>query len=154
MAQGYLCNGLPMVTAPSRRPLSARYFSTLVVTSAPLGITCHHVTWFASSSSFIILHHLRSITHASAKAIDKSKSYRMKQLSNRILLNNAHCTLDNFNQFEVFPFFCQRRQIHAGWICIFIKSKHMHAIHGSRMALLYLVKHRSKVGTFITVRKF
>src|SRR5699024_3791723 len=118
-----------------------------------LGITCHHVTRFAASTSLIVLHHLRSSTHASAKAIDKSKSYRMKQLSNGILLNNAYCTLDDFNEFEVLPLFCQRRQIHASWVRLIIKSKHIHAIHGPRMALLYLVKQRSKVWTFITVRK-
>src|SRR5699024_6517737 len=71
----------------------------------------------------------------------------------RILLNNAYGPLNHFNRPDVFALFSQRRQIHVGRVRVLIQGKHVDTLHGSWMALLYLVKQSSKVRPFITIRK-
>src|SRR5699024_1428936 len=117
-----------------------------------LGITGPYIARATSHRGLVVLHHCRSIVYSGAQAIDCSKCYRVQQFAEWILLNNAYCSLNHFNGPDVFALFSQRRQIHVGWIRLFIQGKHIDTFHGSWMTLLYVVKQRSEVGSFITIR--
>src|SRR5699024_7977528 len=113
----------------------------------------NYIVRVTTGSGFIFFDDFWSIAHTRANTVDKSKSYRVNQIVNRILLDNANCTLDQFNQTDVFAFFCQWWQPHSGRVCLVIECEHVDAIHSSGMSLLYSVKHRRKIGAFVTVRR-
>src|SRR5699024_10749820 len=119
-----------------------------------LGKASNYIVRVTTGSGFIFFDDFWSIAHTRANTVDKSKSHRVNQIVNRILLDNANCTLDQFNQTNIFAFFCQRWQPHSGRVCLIIECQDVDSVHSSWMTLLYLVKQRSKVGTFVTVRRF
>src|SRR5699024_5480619 len=114
----------------------------------------NYIVRVTTGSGFIFFDDFWSVNHTRANTVDKSKSYRVDQIVNRILLDNANCTLDQFNQTDVFAFFYHRWQPHSGRVCLIIECQDVDSFHSSWMTLLYLVKQRSKVGAFVTVRRF